>query len=99
MIVAKKKRVVLAEREIAAQRKMTAAHEGGGWWARMKAMGGSMTNLGTHENVPQLRQDIQALEELSRHLFMEAHDLQNMRERNEWSQTFQVCFYCPFCNV
>jgi len=29
-----------------------------------------------HENIPQLKQDIQALEELSRHLFLEAHDLQ-----------------------
>ena len=59
MIVVKKKRVVLAEREAAAQRKLAAAHEGGGWWARMKNLGGSMANLGTHENIPQLKQDIQ----------------------------------------
>lgn len=44
----------------------------------------------TVENVPELKQDVMALEELSRHLFMEIHDLQNMRERIEWSKTFQV---------
>ncbi len=46
-----------------------------------------------HENIPQLKQDIQALEELSRHLFLEVHDLQNMRERNEWSQTLQGKYF------
>ena len=37
----------------------------------------------THENIPQLRQNIQALEKVSRHLFLEAHDLQDMREQNK----------------
>ena len=57
-------------------------------------------NFRTHENIPQLKQDIQALEEVSRHLFLEAHDLQNMRERNEWSQTWQVrAMMSHFCFV
>ena len=33
------------------------------------------------ENIPQLKQDILILEELSRQLFLEIHDLINMRER------------------
>ncbi len=93
--VAKKKRVVMAEREEAARRKRAGQGGGGGWWDRMRQLGGSASDLqggmsGSHENIPQLKQDIQALEEVTRHLFLEAHDLQNMRERNEWSQTWQV---------
>jgi hypothetical protein len=33
------------------------------------------------------------LEELSRHLFLEAHDLQNMRERIDWSTTWQGKYF------
>merc|ERR1711874_645345 len=44
-------------------------------------------------NTAQLKTDITALEELSRHLFLEAHDLQNMRERIEWSKTFQGKYF------
>ncbi len=38
-------------------------------------------------------QDILALEELSRQLFMEIHDMQNMRERIEWSKTWQGKYF------
>ncbi len=37
--------------------------------------------------------DILALEELSRQLFMEIHDMQNMRERIEWSKTCQGKYF------
>ncbi len=47
----------------------------------------------SHENVPQLKQDILALEELSRQLFLEIHDMQNMRERLEWSKTWQGKYF------
>merc|ERR1712212_743212 len=45
------------------------------------------------ENIPQLKQNISALEELSRQLFLEIYDLQNMRERNEWSKTLQGKYF------
>ena len=44
-------------------------------------------------NTAQLKTDITTLKELSRHLFLEAHDLQNMRERIEWSKTFQGKYF------
>jgi len=99
IIVTKKKRVALAEREMAIRRKQAEKRAGeaaaGSWWDRMRQLGASTANLvdGTHENIPQLRQDIQALEELSRHLFLEAHDLHVLRERNEWSQTWQGKYF------
>ncbi len=33
------------------------------------------------------------MEEVSRHLFLEAHDMQNTRERNEWSRTWQGIYF------
>ena len=40
-----------------------------------------------------LRADILALEELSKHLFLELHDLQNMRERIDWSKSCQGKYF------
>ena len=53
-------------------------------------IGGAGSSTTIHENIPQLRQDILALEELSRQLFMEINEMQTMRERIDWSKTFQV---------
>ena len=53
---------------------------GGAWWDRMKSFTSTATFRST-ENIPQLKQDILILEELSRQLFLEIHDLINMRER------------------
>ena len=39
------------------------------------------------------RADILALEELSKHLFLELHDLQNMRERIDWSKSCQGKYF------
>jgi len=47
----------------------------------------------TSENIPQLKADIAVLEEFSRHLFLESHDLQNMRTRIEWSKTLQGKYF------
>lgn len=44
-------------------------------------------------DVWQLKQEAQALEELSRHLFLEAHDMQNMRERVEWALTWRGKYF------
>lgn len=92
MVVTKKKRLVMAEKEIERRRQQD-QQGGGGWWDRMKKQLGSAGMDYTHENVPRLKQDILALEELSRHLFMEAHDMQNMRQRNEWSKTWQGLYF------
>ena len=65
----------------------------GAWWDRMKSLATVSTSLKSSENIPQLKQDIAALEELSRQLFLEIYDLQNMRERNEWSKTLQGKYF------
>lgn len=44
-------------------------------------------------DVKQLRQEISALEELSRQLFLEAHDMHNARERLEWAATWQGKYF------
>ena len=40
VVVAKKKRLALAERDAAARRKQAEQREGGGWWDRMRQLGG-----------------------------------------------------------
>lgn len=43
--------------------------------------------------VKQLQIEVAALEELSRQLFLEAHDIQNARERLEWAATWQGKYF------
>jgi hypothetical protein len=59
----------------------------------MKSLAAPVSNLRNHENIPQLKQDILTLDELCRQLFLEIYDLQNMRERNEWSKTWQGKYF------
>ena len=94
IIVSKKKRVALAEREARERAQKMQSPAGGGWWHRVRQFGAdSVASAMTTENVPQLKADIAAMEEVSRHLFLEAHDLQNTRERNEWSKTWQGIYF------
>lgn len=44
-------------------------------------------------DVSQLKQEIEALEELSRQLFLEAHSAHNMREKELWSKTWQGHYF------
>lgn len=44
-------------------------------------------------DVKELQQEVVALEELSRQLFLEAHDIQNARERLEWSTTWRGKYF------
>ena len=81
MITAKKRRVALAERE----GRSRGRGEAESWWGKIRSVGAASST----ENIPLLKDDIEALEELSRHLFLEVHDLQNMRERIEWSKSCQ----------
>lgn len=43
--------------------------------------------------IKQLQYEVTALEELSRQLFLEAHDIQNARERLEWAATWQGKYF------
>lgn len=43
--------------------------------------------------IKQLQTEVTALEELSRQLFLEAHDIQNARERLEWAATWQGKYF------
>jgi len=96
MVIAKKKRIVLAERELLVQEQQNQARgsaSGSAWWDRMKSFSVSTSSLKSSENIPQLKQEIVALEELSRQLFIDIHDLINMRERLEWSKTWQGKYF------
>ena len=64
------------------------------WWRKISmATASPRSDTIIHENIPQLKQDVLALEELSRQIFMEIHDMQNMLERIEWSKTFQGKYF------
>jgi len=83
MITAKKRKVALATRDGGRR------GEAASWWGKMR----TPTVAATTENVPLLKADILALEELSKHLFLELHDLQNMRERIDWSKSCQGKYF------
>ena len=63
------------------------------WWRKISMGSSPRPATAIHENIPQLKLDVLALEELSRQLFMEIHDMQNMLERIEWSKTFQGKYF------
>ncbi|KAF8786514.1 Golgi pH regulator-like [Argiope bruennichi] len=81
MIIMKKKRIALGARE---QQQQTS-----GLWGMLK----SVTTASTGENISQLKQDVKALEELSRQLFLEAVNIHNMQERIEWSKTLKGKYF------
>lgn len=45
------------------------------------------------ENIGQLRLEIGGLEEVSRQLFLEAHSMKNMQEKERWAQTFRGKYF------
>ena len=45
------------------------------------------------DNVPILKAEVAALEELSTFLFLEAHEVQNALERIEWSKSCQGMYF------
>lgn len=86
MIILKKKRIANAKRESQRQASQTV---GGGLWGMLK----TVTSGGSSENINQLKQETQAMEELSRQLFLEAVDLHNLQERMEFSKTFKGKYF------
>ncbi|CAH0403749.1 unnamed protein product [Chilo suppressalis] len=100
MILVKKKRIALAEANSVGGRQNYSVMDQSnaknrGFWTNILSSVGSIANPLSHgtENIAQLRQEISALEELSRQLFLEAHDARSMREKIEWSKTFQGKYF------
>jgi len=88
-ILVKKRKIAIAERE---RQNRTTKPTDSNWWGRLRSVTASVDSP-TSENIPQLKRDISSLEEFSEHLFLEAHDLQNMRERIQWSRTWQGRYF------
>uniref|UniRef100_A0A1B6D8F4 Golgi pH regulator conserved domain-containing protein n=1 Tax=Clastoptera arizonana TaxID=38151 RepID=A0A1B6D8F4_9HEMI len=91
MILVKKKRIALAK-------KGDLSNSGKGKNFNSQSIWGLLKNvtsgtLGMTENIKNLKQEIVALEEFSRQLFLEAHDMQNMRERLDWAKTWRGKYF------
>uniref|UniRef100_A0A8C4ZZE3 G protein-coupled receptor 89B n=1 Tax=Gadus morhua TaxID=8049 RepID=A0A8C4ZZE3_GADMO len=88
MIVSKKKRMAMTRRQMYQrgedQNKQT------GFWAMIKSVTSSPSGT---ENLSLVQQEVDALEELSRQLFLETVDLQTTKERIEYSKTFQGKYF------
>ncbi|XP_044258982.1 Golgi pH regulator isoform X2 [Tribolium madens] len=88
MIVIKKKRIAIAKRQ-----SLEKINEGmsrrTGLWSMIYPSG----NNRNQENIAQLKLEIAGLEELSRQLFLEAHENRNMFERIEWSKTWKGIYF------
>ncbi|KAK0173980.1 hypothetical protein PV328_007106 [Microctonus aethiopoides] len=85
MIIAKKKRIAIAKKSDPSKPETR---------SRLWEMISPLSNTKGHqENIKKLLQDISALEELSRQLFLEVHDIQNARERLVWAATWQGKYF------
>ncbi|XP_056436278.1 Golgi pH regulator [Gadus chalcogrammus] len=88
MIVSKKKRMAMTRRQMYQrgedQNKQT------GFWAMIKSVTSSPSGT---ENLSLVQQEVDALEELSRQLFLETVDLQTTKERIEYSKTFKGKYF------
>ncbi|XP_077984997.1 Golgi pH regulator-like [Glandiceps talaboti] len=88
MIITKKKRIAIAERE-SLQRAASGTPKHSGIWGMLKNVTGSSGK----ENISQLQQEVNAYEELSRQLFLEVVDLHNTKERILYSRTLQGKYF------
>uniref|UniRef100_A0A3Q3H2C8 G protein-coupled receptor 89B n=1 Tax=Kryptolebias marmoratus TaxID=37003 RepID=A0A3Q3H2C8_KRYMA len=88
MIVSKKKRIAMTRRQMFQrgedQNKQTR------FWEMIKSVTSTQTGS---ENLSQIQQEVDALEELSRQLFLETVDLHATKERIEYSKTFQGKYF------
>ncbi|CAH0393693.1 unnamed protein product [Bemisia tabaci] len=90
MIIVKKKRIALAKRGNALSNGSQNRNQHG-LWGILRTVTSSVK--GSSENINQLKQEAAALEELSRQLFLEAHDTRNMMERAEWAKTWRGKYF------
>lgn len=66
----------------------------GGWWGWLKgAASGAKKTATSLTNISQLRQEVAAMEEVIRQLFMEVVDQHYMLERIEWSKTWRGKYF------
>ncbi|KAM7380378.1 hypothetical protein PAMP_003680 [Pampus punctatissimus] len=98
MIVSKKKRIAMTRRQMYQrgedQNKQT------GFWGMIKSVTSTQTGSEIdvsldfcHLDLSLIQQEVDALEELSRQLFLETVDLQATKERIEYSKTFQGKYF------
>ncbi|KAL7062305.1 hypothetical protein AAHC03_01326 [Spirometra sp. Aus1] len=98
MLLAKKRRLVQVE----AERKCATTNSSNRFWGVIRAVGTSFVNSSVSTKA--LREEIVSLEEVSRHLFLELHNLRCAQERIEFSRTlkgryfnFLGYFFCVYC--
>ncbi|KAF6215255.1 hypothetical protein GE061_010007 [Apolygus lucorum] len=84
MILAKKKRIALSKRGSKAGFSIGSP---AGLWGMLRSKNTES------DNIWQLKQEVSALEELSRHLFLEAHDARDQLARLEWAKTWQGKYF------
>ncbi|GAB1601844.1 Golgi pH regulator-like [Argonauta hians] len=87
MIVMKKKRIALAQRDNLRQAALK-KNQG-----RLFGMFRATPSIASTENISQLKDETSALEELSRQLFLESVDLHNTQERIEESKTLKGKYF------
>ncbi|XP_046464251.1 Golgi pH regulator-like [Daphnia pulex] len=92
MIVVKKKRIALMERDSRSQKNRNTKETSTlGVWSMLKSV--ASVRVSSSENLSSLKSEVLALEELSRQLFVEAVDLHTMEDRLEWSTTWQGKYF------
>lgn len=91
MIVLKKKRIAIAKKAILQKDGSDPLrNKSGGFLGMLYSQVGPRRS---GENIGQLKLEISGLEELSRQLFLDAHENQCMRERIQWSKTWQGKYF------
>ncbi|XP_075026239.1 Golgi pH regulator B isoform X3 [Calonectris borealis] len=88
MIVSKKKRIAMAHRTMFQRGEVH--NKPTGFWGMIKSV---TTSVAGSENLSLIQQEVDALEELSRQLFLETADLHATKERIEYSKTFQGKYF------
>ncbi|XP_032879001.1 Golgi pH regulator isoform X1 [Amblyraja radiata] len=88
MIISKKKRIAMARRMM--YQRGEVLNKPAGFWGMIKSVTSSSSN---GENLSLIQQEVDALEELSRQLFLETVDLHATKERIEYSKTFQGKYF------
>ncbi|XP_041055581.1 Golgi pH regulator isoform X3 [Carcharodon carcharias] len=88
MIVSKKKRIAMTRRMM--YQRGEVQNKPAGFWGMIKSVTSSSSNS---ENLSLIQQEVDALEELSRQLFLETVDLHATKERIEYSKTFQGKYF------
>nr|CAB3250756.1 Golgi pH regulator-like [Phallusia mammillata] len=89
-IISMKKRIAVAKRTAAMQRG-SEVPAGGSIWSRFRTA--TAPSPIPSENIPQLQQDVNIHEELSRQLFLETVDLHATKHRIEYSKTLKGRYF------